>query len=152
MSPLSNQASQQPANPEDLFVAVCDSPRQDLLNTLTELSPLQCAEILKWFMERLELAGEALMDFANDVHVLFDQHLKKHDLIAQIMATPQYSRAIESPAKISRSNLEDKMRQDKKVRAVWGKNWAREAEPCTLRILLPGVTDFVQILVPICGR
>jgi hypothetical protein len=98
-------------------------------------------------MERFELAGEALMEFANDVHLLFDQHLKKHDLIAQIMATPQYSRAIGKPAGIARSNLKDKLLQDKKIRAVWGDNWAREAEPCMLGILLLGVADFVQILV-----
>lgn len=103
-------------------------------------------------MERFELACEGLTDFANDVHLLFEQNLMEDDLIAQIMATPQYSRAIGNPAKISRSNLKDKLLQDKKIRAVWGQNWAREAEPCMLGILLLGMADFVQILVPIRWR
>ena len=152
MSTLSNQASQQPATPEELFAAIAECPRQNLLKKLTDLPPSTSAEVLKWLMERFELAGEALMDFTNDVHLLFDQHLKEHDLIAQIMATPQYSHAIGNPAKISRSNLKDKLRQNKKIRAVWGQNWAREAEPCMLGILLLGMADFVQILVPIRWR
>jgi hypothetical protein len=145
LSPLSGQ---QAATPEELFALIIECPRSNLLKKLTELPPSKSAEILKWLMERFELAAESLMDFANDVHLLFDQHLKKHDLIAQIMATPQYSRAIEKPAGVYRSNLAGKLLQDKKIRVVWGDNWAREAEPCMLAILLLGVADFVQILVP----
>jgi hypothetical protein len=107
---LSDQASEQPATPEELFASIAECPQQILLKKLLDLPPAQSGEVLKWFMERLELAGEALMDFANKVHILFDRNLKKHDLIAQIMATPQYARAIRHPAKISRSNLSDKLR------------------------------------------
>jgi hypothetical protein len=144
LSPLS---SQEATTPEQLFTVIVESPRSDLLKKLTGLPPSKSAEILRWFMERFELAGEALMDFANDVHLLYDQHLKKHEVIAQIMATPEYSRAIGMPAEIARTNLKDKEKQDKKIRVVWGDNWAREAEPCMLGILLLGVADFVQILV-----
>jgi hypothetical protein len=147
---LSPLCSQPATDPEDLFARIVDCPRSNLLEKLIKLPPSKCAEVLRWLMERFELAGEAITHFANDVHLLFDQHLKKHDLIAQIMATPQYSRAIEKPAGIGRSNLEGKLLQDKKIRDVWGKNWAQEAEPCMLGILLLllGVADFVQILVP----
>lgn len=109
-------------------------------------------EVLQWLMEQFELANEGLASFANDVHLIFDQHLKKHDPVAQIMATPQYSGAIGDLAKMARSNLSDKLRQDQKIRAIWGENWARVAEPCMLEILLLGMTDFVQILVPIRWR
>jgi len=149
LSTLCNRASEQPADPGELFAAIGDSPREDLLKKLASLPPLKSAEVLRWFMEQFELAGEGLMVFANDVHLIFDQHHKKHDLIAQIMATPQYSRAIGEPAKMARSNLSDKLRQDQKIRAIWGENWARDAESCMLEILLLGMTDFVQILVPI---
>ena len=138
LSTLSNQTNQQPATPEALFAAIAKCPRQNLLEKLADLTPLKSAETLKWLMERFELAGEALMDFANDVHLLFDQHHKKHDLIAQIMATPQYSRAIGNPATIYRSNFDDKLLQAKKIQAVWGKNWEREAETCRLGILMLG--------------
>jgi hypothetical protein len=138
LSTLSNQTSQQPGTPEELFAAIASCPRQDLLKKLPELPLLKTVEVLKWFMERFELAGEGLMDFANDVHSVFDQHLKKHDLIANIMATSQYSRAIGNPARISRSNHGDKLRQEEKIRAIWGQNWARDAEPCMLGILLGG--------------
>jgi hypothetical protein len=149
---LSNQANQQPATPEHLFAAIRDCPRERLRQKLSYLPPLKCAEILHWLMERFELAGEALMDFANDVHLVFEQHSKKYDVIAETMATPQYTRAIRNPAKKARSNLNDKLLQDKKIEAVWGKNWIRTAEPCMLEIPQLGVADLVQILVPIRWR
>jgi len=98
---MSDLASKQPATPEELFASIAECPQQILLKKLLDLPPAQSGEVLKWFMKRFELAGEALMDFANQVHILFDRHLKKHDLIAQIMSTSQYTRAIRHPAKIS---------------------------------------------------
>jgi len=59
------------------------------------------------------------------------------------------SRAMGDPAKMARSNLSDKLRQEKKIRAVWGEDWAQVAKQCMLKILLWSMTDFVQILVPI---
>lgn len=96
-------------------------------------------------MERFELAGEVLLEFANDVHQVFVKQSEKYQEIANIMATPQYARAIKDPAKKSRSNLNDKLLQDKKIRNVWGQNWAEVAEPCMLVIFLLGMANIVQI-------
>ena len=149
MSTLCNQTSRIPATPEQLFAAIGNYPRKDLVKKLTSLPLSKSVEVLQWFMVQFEQAGEGLMDFANDIHLMFDQNLKKHDQIAQIMASSEYSRAIGDPAKMARSNLSDKLRQDKKIRAVWGDDWAQITKQCMLKILLWRMTDFVQILVPI---
>jgi len=149
MSTLCNRTSRTPATPEALFAAIGNYPSKDLVKKLTSLPLSKSVEVLQWFMVQFEHAGEGLMDFAKDIHLMFDQLLKKHNQIAQIMASSDYSHAIGGPAKMAWSNLRDKLRQDKKIRAVWGENWAQVAKKCMLKILLWSMTDFAQILVPI---
>jgi len=90
MSTLCNRTSRTPATPEQLFAAIGNHPRKDIVKKLTSLPLSKSVEVLQWFMVQFEQAGEGLMDFANDIHLMFDQHLKKHDQIAQIMASSDY--------------------------------------------------------------
>jgi hypothetical protein len=55
---------------------MADGPHQHLKEQLTDLPPLKCAEIRNWLMERFELSSEALMDFANGVHLVFEQEIR----------------------------------------------------------------------------
>jgi len=51
---MSDQASKQPATPEELFASIAECPQQILLKKLLDLPPAQSGEVLEWFMERFD--------------------------------------------------------------------------------------------------